>query len=62
MKGFIKFVSIMAFGIFCFIGGVVRGDGKNHVAAYCVVGGVWLLLNEYATALEMETNELIEKN
>ena len=59
MKKFIKFVSIMAFGIFCFIGGVARGDGKNYVAAYCVVAGFWLLLNGYAAVLEMETNELL---
>ena len=62
MKGFIKFVSIMAFGIFCFIGGVASGDGKNHVSAYCIGAGAWLLLNGYAAALEIETNELIEGN
>ena len=62
MKGFIKFVSIVAFGIFCFIGGVSHGNGKNHVAAYCVVFAVGILLNGYAVALEIETNELIEGN
>lgn len=61
MKGFIKFVSIMAFGVFCFIGGVARGVGENNVATYCVVGGFWLLLNGYAAALEMETDEIVEK-
>ena len=62
MKGFIKFMSIVAFGIFCFIGGVARGDGKNHVAMYCVGGGVWILLNGYSVALEMESHDLIEGN
>lgn len=62
MKGFIKFMSIMAFGIFCFIGGVAHGDGKNFVTVYCVGAGVWILLNGYVAALEMETNELIEGN
>lgn len=62
MKGFIKFMSIVAFGIFCFIGGVALGDGKNYVAAYCVGAGVWILLNGYTAALEMETHELIEGN
>ena len=62
MKGFIKFMSVVAFGIFCFIGGVALGDGKNYVAVYCVCGGVWILLNGYAAALEMETHELIEGN
>ena len=60
MKGLVKFMSIMAFGVFCFIGGVARGDGKNHVAAYCVGAGVWILLNGYAAALEMETHEIRE--
>ena len=62
MKGFVKFMCIMAFGLFCFIGGVARGDGKNHVAAGCVAVGVWILLNGYAAVLEMETLELIEGN
>ena len=62
MKGFIKFVSIVMFGVFCFIGGVALGDGKNYVAAYCVGAGVWILLNGYTAALEMETHELIEGN
>lgn len=62
MKGFIKFISILMFGFFCFAGGVARGDGKNQVAAYCVCGGVWILLNGYAATLEMETHELIEGN
>ena len=62
MKGFIKFVSIVIFGIFCFIGGVAKGSGENHVALYCVIGGVMLLLNGYATVLETETSECIEGN
>lgn len=62
MKGFIKFMSIVAFGVFCFIGGVASGNGKNHVAAGCVAVGFWLLLNGYATVLEIETTELIEGN
>ena len=62
MKGFVKFVSIMAFGVLCFIGGVARGDGENHVAFYCVLVGVVLLLHGFSTVTEMETNEIIEKN
>ena len=62
MKGFIKFMSVVAFGIFCFIGGVARGDGKNHVAVYCVLAGVALLLHGFSTVTEMETHEIMESN
>ena len=62
MKGFVKFVSVVAFGIFCFIGGVAKGSGEGHVALYCVIAGVVVLLNGYATVLEPETHELIEGN
>ena len=62
MKGFIKFVSIMAFGIFCFIGGVARGDGNNHVAVYCILVGVMILLNGFSAVTEMETREIMESN
>lgn len=59
MKGFVKFMSIMAFGFFCFIGGAARGDGKNHVAAYCVGAGVYILLSGYTAALEIEMQDKI---
>ena len=62
MKGFVKFVSIMAFGIFCFIGGVAKGSGEDHVGLYCILGGTMMLLNGFATVTEIETNELIEGN
>lgn len=62
MKGFFKFVSIMAFGIFCFIGGIAMGQGKNGVALCCILGGTMVLLNGFTTVTEMETQEIIEKN
>ena len=62
MKGFIKFMSVVAFGVFCFIGGVAKGSGEDHVAPYCVIVGVMALLNGYASVLEMGNNELIEGN
>lgn len=62
MKGFIKFMSVVAFGIFCFIGGVARGDGEKQVAAYCVIVGVVILLNGFSAVTEMETREIMESN
>ena len=62
MKGFIKFVSIVMFGFFCFAGGVARGEGENHVAFYCVLVGVVLLLHGFSTVTEMETHEIMESN
>ena len=62
MKGFIKFVSIVMFGFFCFAGGVARGDGENNVAFYCVLVGVVILLNGFSTVTEMETHEIMESN
>lgn len=62
MKVFVKFASILTFGVFCFIGGLAMGQGKNSVALYCILGGTMLLLNGFATVTEIETNELMEKN
>lgn len=62
MKGFIKFVSIVMFGVFCFIGGVAKESGHKGAALYCVLGGVMLLLNGFTTVTEMETQEIMEKN
>lgn len=62
MKGFIKFVSIVMFGIFCFIGGVAKGSGHGDVALYCVLGATVLLLNGFSTVTEMETHEIMESN
>ena len=62
MKGVVKFMSIVAFGVFCFIGGVAKGQGKNIVALYCILGGTMMLLNGFATVTDIETNELMEKN
>lgn len=62
MKGFIKFASSLAFGIFCFIGGVAKGQGKNSVALYCILGGTMMLLNGFATVTEIETNEILGEN
>ena len=62
MKVFIKFASILTFGVFCFIGGIAMGRDKNSVALYCILGGTMLLLNGFATVTEIETNELMEKN
>jgi uncharacterized membrane protein len=62
MKGFIKFVSIVMFGFFCFVGGVAKESGNRDVAVYCVIVGVVLLLHGFSTVTEMETNEIIEKN
>lgn len=62
MKGFIKFVSIMMFGVFCFIGGVAKGSGHGEVALYCVLGATVLLINGFSTVTEMETNEIMESN
>ena len=61
MKGFIKFASILTFGVFCFIGGLAMGQGKNSVALYCILGGTMMLLNGFATVTEIETNEIMEK-
>ena len=62
MKGFIKFASILTFGMFCFFAGVAKGHGKNNVALYCILGGTMMLLNGFATVTEIETNEIMEKN
>lgn len=62
MKGFIKFVSIVMFGFFCFAGGVARGDGETHVATYCVIVGVVILLSGFSAVTEMETREIMESN
>ncbi len=61
MKGFIKFASILTFGIFCFIAGVAKGHGKNSIALYCILGGTMMLLNGFATVTEIETNEILGK-
>ena len=58
MKGFIKFTSILTFGVFCFIGGVVKGHGKNDVALYCILGGTMMLLNGFAAVTEIEMKEI----
>ncbi len=62
MKGFIKFISILMFGFFCFVGGVAKESGHKEAALYCVLGGVILLLNGFTTVTEMETQEIMEKN
>ena len=62
MKGFIKFMSVVAFGIFCFIGGVAKGSGEDHVAPYCIIVGVVVLLNGFSAVTEMETHEIMESN
>jgi hypothetical protein len=62
MKGFIKFASILTFGVFCFIGGVDKGQGKGSAALYCILVGTMVLLNGFATVTEIETNELMENN
>ena len=62
MKGFIKFASILTFGVFCFIGGVAKGHGKNGVALYCILGGTMMLLNGFASVTEIETNDILGEN
>lgn len=62
MKGFIKFASILTFGMFCFFAGFAKGHGKNGLALYCILGGTMMLLNGCVTVTEIETNELMEKN
>ena len=62
MKGFIKFVSIVLFGVFCFIGGVAKGSGHGEAALYCVLGATMLLLNGFSSVTEMEIQEIMESN
>ena len=62
MKGFIKFASILTFGVFCFFAGFAKGHGKNSVTFYCILGGTMMLLNGFSTVTEIETNEILEKN
>ncbi len=54
MKGFLKFVYIMAFGIFCFIEGDANGSVHGGVALYCVLGATMLLLNVFSTVTKTE--------
>ena len=62
MKGFIKFVSIVMFGVFCFIGGVAKASGHGEAALYCVLGAIMLLLNGFSTVTEMEIQDIMECN
>jgi len=62
MKGFIKFISILLFGFFCFAGGVAKEDGNNDASMHCILGGTLILLIGFANAVEMDARELIEKN
>lgn len=62
MKGFIKFISILMFGFFCFVGGVAKESGHKEAALYCVFGGVMILLNGFSTVTEMEIDEIMESN
>ena len=62
MRGFIKFISILAFGFFCFAGGVAKESGHKEVAIYCVLGGTMILLNGFSAVTEMDIQELSEKN
>ena len=62
MKGFIKFASILTFGVFCFFAGFAKGQGKNSVALYCILGGTMMLLNGFSTVTEIETNEILGEN
>lgn len=62
MKGFIKFASILTFGVFCFIGGVAKGSGHGEAALYCVLVATMLLLNGFSAVTEMEIHEIMEGN
>lgn len=54
MNVLLKFVYIMAFGVFCFIEGVAHGSGHGGVALYCVLGATMLLLNVFSTVTKTE--------
>lgn len=62
MRGFIKFISILVFGFFCFAGGVAKESGHKEVAIYCILGGTMILLNGFSAVTEMDIQELGEKN
>lgn len=62
MKTFFKAVSILLFGVLCFVGGVAHGFGKEGVAAWFVFGAICILLNGFAVVADIETNEILERH
>lgn len=62
MSSFIKFCSILSFGVFCFVGGVAEESGHGVTALYCVIGGTGLLLNGLIATVVMKANEIDREN